>query len=142
MTERTPDWESKNGSSPPTHNRRVLGVGLMVAEWSLTSRPAKMLDGVGQPGLRQALPVGPLGDGDGHRGGGGALGDLRARPVGPVELRAQVLVELRAVAGDAGADGVEGLDRVPPGLGVLSISGGMAPSSTTLATREVPWRPM
>jgi len=31
---------------------------------------------------------------------------------------------------------------VPSGLAwVLSISGGMAPTSTTLAMREVPWRP-
>ena len=72
-----------------------------------------------------------------------ALGDLGAGPVGAVEGRAEVLVELGAVGEDAGADGVEDLDRQPAGLAsVLSISGGIAPSSTALATRLVPWRPM
>ena len=64
------------------------------------------------------------------------LVDGRAGPVGAVEGRAQVLAELGAIARDVGSDGVEGLNRSANALVlVLSISGGMAPSSNTLATR-------
>src|SRR5918999_5782186 len=63
-----------------------------------------------------------------------ALRDRGARPVGAVERHGEVLEVLRAVGGDAGADGVEDPDRHAPGLaGVCSSSGGTASTSTALA---------
>src|SRR5512135_565795 len=45
-----------------------------------------------------------------------ALGHRRAWPVGTVEGLAQILVELGAIGGNAGADGVEGVDRQTAGI--------------------------
>lgn len=47
-----------------------------------------------------------------------ALRHLGAGPVRPVEGSGQVLVELGAIGSDAGADGVEGIDREALGIGV------------------------
>jgi hypothetical protein len=52
-----------------------------------------------------------------------------------VEGRAEVLVKLGPVRGEAGPEVVEHVDRQPAGIGpVVSISGGIAPRSTNFAT--------
>ena len=71
-------------------------------------------------------------------------GDLRAGSVGSVERHAEILEELRAVGQHAGANLVEHFDRRGrrDWPRVFSINGGIAPISTALATRFVPWRPI
>src|ERR1039457_1957996 len=47
-----------------------------------------------------------------------ALADFCARSVGAEERHGEILVELRAVGGDARADGIKLLDREAAGIGV------------------------
>ena len=72
-----------------------------------------------------------------------ALRHLGVWPVGAVEGGAEILVELRAVCMTPARMRSNASMGMPPGLAaVLSISGGTAPTSTALARRAVPWRPM